>query len=168
MSHQAIGKQRMHIKPELFINLYKKFNDKIYGEHKNFSKIKGYIVAACDGSIFDLPNVTLTRWEFNLKEHTKFKKTRIRARVSGMMDVNSKFMLTTKIVEKTVKETTLAMEHLNDLKKRIDITKFITVYDRGYKSVELMLFTENLNSKFLIRLPKNTFATQRRKIKGNV
>ena len=167
MSHQAIGKQRMHIKPELFINLYKKFNDKIYGEHKNFSKIKGYIVAACDGSIFDLPNVTLTRWEFNLKEHTKFKKTRIRARVSGMMDVNSKFMLTTKIVEKTVKETTLAMEHLNDLKKRIDITKFITVYDRGYKSVELMLFTENLNSKFLIRLPKNTFATQRRKIKGN-
>lgn len=30
-----------------------------------------------------------------------------------------------------------------------------------------MLFTENLNSKFLIRLPKNTFGKKRRKIKGN-
>ena len=167
ISRQAIGKQRMHIKPELFINLYKKFIDKIYGEHKHFSKIKGYIVAACDGSIFDLPNVTLTRLEFKIKEHTEFGNHRIRARVSGMLDVNSKFMLTTKIVEKTVKETTLAMEHLNDLKKRLDITKFIAIYDRAYKSYELMLFTEKLNSKFLIRLPKNTFAKQRRKIKGN-
>ena len=42
ISRQAIGKQRMYIKPELFINLYKKFTDKIYGEHKHFSKIKGY------------------------------------------------------------------------------------------------------------------------------
>ena len=84
-----------------------------------------------------------------------------------MLDVNSRFMLTTKIVEKTVKETTLAMEHLNDLKKRLDITKFIAIYDRAYKSYELMLFTEKLNSKFLIRVPKNTFANQRRKIKGN-
>ena len=75
-------------------------------------------------------------------------------------------MLTTKIVEKTVKETTLAMQHLDDLKKRFDITKFIAIYDRGYKSIELMIYTEKLNSKFLIRIPKNTFKKQRRKIKG--
>ena len=73
ISSQAIGKQRMHIKPELFINLYKKFTDKIYGDYKHFSKIKGYIVAACDGSIFDLPNVTLTRLEFKIKDHRIWK-----------------------------------------------------------------------------------------------
>ena len=167
ISHQAIGKQRIFIKPELFINIYKKFIDTIYKEHKHFSKIKGYIVAACDGSIFDLPNVTLTRREFNIKDHDKFGKHRIRARVSGMLDVNSKFMLTTKIVEKSTTEVQLAIQHLNDLKNRLDITKFIAVYDRGYKSIELMLYTEKLNSKFLIRLPKNTFEKQRRKIKSN-
>lgn len=167
ISHQAIGKQRIFIKPELFINIYKKFIDTIYKEHKHFSKIKGYIVAACDGSIFDLPNVTLTRREFNIKDHDKFEKHRIRARVSGMLDVNSKFMLTTKIVEKSTTEVQLAIQHLNDLKNRLDITKFIAVYDRGYKSIELMLYTEKLNSKFLIRLPKNTFEKQRRKIKSN-
>lgn len=119
-------------------------------------------------SIFDLPNVTLTRREFNIKDHDEFGKHRIRARVTGMLDVNSKFMLTTKIVEKTVKETTLAMQHLNDLeKKRFDITKFITIHDRGYKSIELMLFTENLNSKYVIRLTKTAFKNQIRKTKGN-
>ena len=101
----------MYIKPELFINLYKKFTGRLYGEHKHISKIKEYIVAACDGSIFDFPNVTLTRLEFNIKDYDEFGKERIRARVSGMLDVNSKFMLTTKIVEKTVKETTLAIKH---------------------------------------------------------
>jgi len=167
ISHQAIGKQRIFIKPELFINIYKKFIDMIYKEHKHFSEIKGYIVTACDSSIFDLPNVTLTRRDFNIKDHDVFRKHRIRARVSGMLDVNSKFMLTTKIVEKSLKETTLAIQHLNDLKKRFDITKFITIYDRGYKSIELILFTEKLNSKFIIRLTKNSFINQRRKIKGN-
>lgn len=167
ISHQAIGQQRIFIKPELFIKIYKKFIDLIYKEHKHFSEIKGYIVVACDSSIFDLPNVTLTRRNFNIKDHDKFGKHRIRARVSGMLDVNSKFMLTTKIVEKSVKETELAMQHLNDLKKRFDITKFITVYDRGYKSIELMLFTEKLNSKYVIRLTKNSFEKQRRKIKSN-
>ena len=167
ISRQAIGKQRAFIKPELFIMLYKRFIDFLYKEHKHFSEFKGYIVAACDGSIFDLPNVTLTRREFGIKDDTIFKKDRIRARVSGILDVNSKFMLTTKIIEKTVKETTLAMEHLDDLKKRFNIEKFITIYDRGYKSIELMLYTEKLNSKFIIRLPKNAFSKQIKRVKGN-
>lgn len=164
---QAIGKQRAFIHPDLFINLYKRFIDFLYKKHRHFSEFKGYIVGACDGSIIDLPNVTLTRREFGIKPDTIFKKHRVRSRVSGIMDVNSKFMLTTKIVEKTVKETELAMEHLDDLKKRFNIQKFITIYDRGYKSIELMLYTEKINSKFLIRLPKKAFSNQIGRIKGN-
>ena len=166
ISHQAIGKQRVFIKPELFIMIYKRFINKIYRENKHFSDFKGYIVCACDGSIFDLPNVTLTHQEFNIKDKSLFENQRIRARVSGIMDVNSKLMLTCKIVERTVKETSLAMEHLLDLKKRFNIEKLITIYDRGYNSLELMLFTEKLNSKFLIRLTKKDFIKQRRKIMG--
>ena len=167
MSHQAIGKQRVFIKPELFIMIYKRFINKIYSENKHFSDFKGYIVTACDGSIFDLPNVTLTHQEFDIEDKTKFSNQRIRARVSGIMDVNSKLMLTCKIVERTIKETNLAMEHLKDLKSRFNIEKMITIYDRGYNSVELMLYTEKLNSKFLIRLTKNNFIKQRRRIMGN-
>ena len=167
ISSQAVGKQRMFIKPELFENLYIKFINTIYRKHKHFSDFKGYVVAACDGSIFQLPNITLTREEFNILPDDIFKKHRVQARVSGMLDVNSNLMLVTKIVEKDVKETTLAMQHLDDLKKRINIKKFIAIYDRAYKSVELMLHTEQLESKFLIRLPLNTFSKEIRAIKGN-
>lgn len=167
ISSQAIGKQRSFIKPELFERIYKSFIDLIYKEHEHFSRMKGYIVCACDGSIFDLPNITLTREEFKINDHTIFSKERVRARVSGMLDVNSNLLLVTKIVEKTVKETTLAMQHLDDLKKRIDIEKFIAIYDRGYTSLELMSYTEYLNSKFVIRLKKNTFRRQRRQMQSN-
>ena len=103
----------------MFEKIYKALIDTIYRKHKHFSTEKGYIIATCDGSIFDLPNITLTRNEFKIKDSTIFKKERIRARVSGILDVNSQLMLTTKNVEKkTVKETKLAMEHLNDLKKK--------------------------------------------------
>ena len=151
----------------MFIKIYKSFIDKIYSENKYFSTVKGYIIVACDGSIFDLPNITLTRRDFNIPADTIFKKHRIRARVSGMLDVNSGFMLTTKIVERTVSETELAMEHLLDLKKRLNIEKFIAVYDRAYNSIELMTFTASLNSKFVIRLQKTTFKNEIRKVMGS-
>ena len=70
------------------------------------------------------------------------------------MDVHYKHILTTKIVETTVNEIELEIEHLKNLKQRLDITKLITVYDRGYPPIELMIKTIDLNSKFLIRLPK--------------
>ena len=70
---RLLEKQRIFIKPELFINIDKKFINVIYKEHKHFSEIKGHIVAACDSSIFDLPNVTLTRREL-LTSFSSFSK----------------------------------------------------------------------------------------------
>lgn len=78
------------------------------------------------------------------------------------MDVNSKFILSSKIVERSIDEITLALNHLKELKTRFDITKFITIYDRGYVSLELMLNTEEMGSKYLIRLKKNSFIKQKK------
>lgn len=83
------------------------------------------------------------------------------------MDVHSKHILTTKIVETTVNEIDLAIEHLENIKQRLDITKLITVYDRGYSSIELMMKTIDLDSKFLIRLPKNVFRHPIKQMKTN-
>ena len=70
---QSISKQKIYIKPKLFQDLYKRFISLIYRYTHNFSKIKGYIVCAYLSCIFDLPNVTLTRSEFNIKKDTPFK-----------------------------------------------------------------------------------------------
>ncbi|WP_295592424.1 hypothetical protein [uncultured Methanobrevibacter sp.] len=78
-------------------------------------------------------------------------------RVSCFIDIHFKHILTTKIVETTVNEIKLAIEYLENLKERINITKLFTVYDRGYLPIELMMKTIDLDSKFLIQLPKNIF-----------
>lgn len=167
ISGQAIGKQRMFISPKVFIDMYELFINKLYDAYSGFSKFKGYIVCACDGSIVDLPNVTLTREEFPVDDKNLLKEKRIRARVSCFLDVHSKHILTTKIVETTVNEIDLAIEHLKNIKERFDIEKIITIYDRGYPSTELMVKTMDLNSKFLIRLPKNVFKRQIEKMQTN-
>ena len=167
ISSQAIGKQRMYIDPKAFNDMNECFIDELYGNFRGFSKFNGYIVCACDGSIVDLPNVTLTREEFPLGDENLLKENRIRARVSCFLDVHSKHILTAKIVETTTNEVDLAIEHLENLKKRLDINKIITIYDRGYPSIELMFKTIDLDSKFLIRLPKNVFRHQIRQMGTN-
>ena len=86
-----------------------------------------------------------------------FQRFLSRGRVSCILDVHSKHILTSKIESRNVNEITLAIEHLNNLNGRFDLRKFITIYDRGYGSVELMIHTVYLDSKFLIRLNSKVF-----------
>ena len=109
INSQAIGKQRMYIDPNVYIDMYELYINKLYDKFSGFSKFKGYIVCACDGNIVDLPNVTLTLQEFPLGNEYLLKEKKMRARVSWFMDVHSKYILTTKIVETTVNEIDLAI-----------------------------------------------------------
>lgn len=167
ITSQAIGKQRQFILPELFININEVFIDKLYNKFENYSKNKGFIICACDGSIMDLPNVILTRKEFPNYENTLLKLRPIRARVSCFLNIYSEHILTAKIVELEVDEISLAIEHLENLKGRLNLEKLITIYDRGYVSRKLMIKTMDLNSKFIIRLKKSDFKSQIQKMKSN-
>lgn len=167
ITSQAIGKQRINISPNLFKDLFESFLDTIYLKSHGMFKINGFMVAACDGSIFDLPNFTITREEFPPGGENLLKPKRTGARVSCFLDVSSKMILNIKIVERSVSEITLAKQQLMELKNHFDIRKLITIYDRGYNSIELMMKTEELGSKFLIRLRSNTFKNQVKKMKTN-
>ena len=147
----------MHISSKLFKDLSKSFIDKLYGDYKGFSKFKGYWVGACDGSIFDLPNHPTTKKAFNISADTVFKRHLSRGRVSCILDVHSKHILTSKIVNRRVSEITLAIEHLNNLNEIFNLNKFITIFDRAYGSTALMTHIMYLDSKFLIRLNKKAF-----------
>ena len=112
ITRQAIGKQRMYISPKLFMDMSESFIDKLYGKYKGFSKFKGYIICACDGSIFDLPNTPTTKKAFNIPSDTVFKRFLSRGRVSCILDIHSKHILTSKIVSRSFGEVKLAIEHL--------------------------------------------------------
>ena len=90
---------------------------------------------------FDLPNTPTTKKAFNIPPDTVFKRFLSRGRVSCILDVHSKHILTSKIVSRSVSEVKLAIEHLNNLNKRFDLTKLIVIYDRGYVRQEASLFS---------------------------
>ena len=68
---------------------------------------------------------------------------------------------------KRVSEVQLAIDHLIELTERMDVTKLITTFDRGYAALELMVVMACLNSKFLIRLKSTTFQNKIKKLETN-
>ena len=82
------------------------------------------------GSIVDFPNVTLTREEFPVGDKNLLKENRIHRRASYFLDVHSKYILTVKIIETIINEVDLTIEHLENLKQRLNIKKLITIYYR--------------------------------------
>ena len=157
ITRQAIGKQRKFIKSELYQDLSEDFIKKLYEKFKDFSKIKGYQINAGDTSICDLPSAKRTIKEMKVKKNNKTGRYNSRARISCIMDVNSKFIISAKIVPKKIPEVKLAIEHLLELNNKFDISKMINTFDRGYASLELMTVIQCLDSKYLIRLKSNTF-----------
>lgn len=148
----------MFISPKLFRDLSESIVDNLYDNFKGFSKFKGYIVCACDGSIFDLPNTSTTKKAFGIPEGDVFQRFLIRGCVSSILDVHSKHILTSKIESRNVNEIKLAIEHLINLNERFDLRKFITIYNQGYGSTELIINTMYFNSKFIIRLNSKVFS----------
>ena len=164
ITEQAVNKQRKYISSDLFKDLSKHLLTNCIIKFKGFSKYNGYYVLAGDASIFDLPVDKRTITEMKVKKNKKTDKYNSRARVSCFMDVFSNLIVTAKIVPKKIPKVKLAISHLLDIKDSFDLSKIITTYNRGYASLELMVVTECLGSKFLIRLKKNTF---KNKVKKN-
>ena len=127
ITSQAIGKQRMNISPNLFKDMHESFLDKIYLESYGMFKTKGFMVAACDGSIFDLPNFKITHEEFPSCGENLLKYNKTGARVSCFLDVSSKLILNIKIADRSINEISLAKQQLTELKEHFDLGKLITI-----------------------------------------
>ena len=118
----------------------------IYDQIDEMPSFKGLHVCAIDSSIIEIPNTKLTRDDFGIPEKTQTYKDTSVARISCMVDAHWDFIISSNLTSKNVDEITNALIHLDDAKNKLDLTKTITLYDRGYNSVELMFKTELLNS----------------------
>ena len=126
--------------------------------------LKVFFVTATDTSVIEIPNHKITREEMEIPENTKIKTHKSSARISCMVDAKNDFVLSSNITNKYVSELEHALIHLNDVKDKIDLSKTITNYDRGYNATELMLKTIQLESYFIIRGQKTTFKKEQKKM----
>ena len=166
VSKQAISQRRMIIDPQAYIDINDDLIREIYKRPEELKTFKGFYLTADDGSIFDLPNYPTVREDFDIKYNNHSHHTAT-ARVSNMVDVLNEFIISSAISNRKYSEVKHAISHLEDAKDKIDLTKTITIYDRGYPSKDLILKTMDLNSYFIIRLKKDTFIEQRQNITTN-
>ena len=164
ISKSAIGQQRTFIDPQAYIDMNEDFINGIYNDYEEKDKFKEYILLACDSSVCDSPNTKLTYNEYNQPHFNLIKKELLRFRASCIADVNLDFILTSEFTSTKVDELTLAKKHFFNIKNRFPNQKFITIYDRGYNSMELMIIHHLNDSKFLIRLPKDNFKKERKQM----
>ena len=131
--------------------MYKDFVDDLYEKFHEELINNDYIHFAGDTTVIKVPNVSKTKEEFPVEEGKP-----ARARLSTFADVNNGYIFDAKIVEKNTSEAELAIQHLNEIKKRYENQKMSVTYDRGYNSFDLIFTHLDLNIDFLIRLKDST------------
>ena len=166
VSKQAFSKQRRNLNPEVFVELNKDYVRRIY-EQAEIKKYKGYLVTAIDGSSIEIPNTKELQEEYDCKSTGQsIHRTIARAIASGIYDVENNIMIDAVLSKRTDGERSLAKHNLNSM---LDIlgnkTNVITIFDRGYISIDLLLTLMETQIKYLFRLPSTTFGKEQRSLK---
>ena len=153
ISKQAFSKQRLNLKPEIFIDLYKDYLKDFYINYKEEVKTyKGFYVLAVDGSMFEIPNTKELRELFKTQKNSSGQRESARARVSGIYDIENEFIIDAIIADCEQGEKRLAKKNIEETGKIIDLKKCIIIFDRGYPGLDLIWFLEKLGVKYIFRL----------------
>lgn len=166
VSKQAFSKQRRNLNPKVFIELNKDYVKHIY-EQVEIKKYKGYLVTAIDGSSIEIPNTKELQEEYDCKSTGQtIHRTTARALASGIYDVENNVMIDAILSKRTDGERLLAKHNLNSMLDILgDETNIITIFDRGYISIDLLLTLMETQIKYLFRLPSTTFKEERQSLK---
>jgi hypothetical protein len=141
VSKQAFCKQRLRLNPEVFKVLGSEYVESIYNDNQ-YKTYKGYIVTAVDGSIIEIPNTKELQIQYECQV-SKSNKERMsaRARVSGIYDVENNIMIDASISKCGEGERSLAKNNIENMLNFLGRKKkIITIFDRGYFSLDMLLF----------------------------
>lgn len=168
VSKQNFCKQRCKLNPEVFIQLGKEYVESIY-DNSQYKTYKGYILTAIDGTALEIPNTKELQTEYECQQSSNENtRTIARARGSGIYDVENNIMIDAIIAKCTTSERTLAKQNLKNMLSIFGPNKkIITIFDRGYISIEMLLFLWSLPIKYLFRVPAGSYTEEISSMKSN-
>lgn len=167
ISSQSLLDQRLKLNPEVFIYLNNNYLKLFYNEHKDEVKTyKNYILKAIDGSDFEIPNTKESKKVYGTIINNK-EDSIPRATVSTSYDLLNKYVVEGFISQYRTGEVKSALEHIKNDKNITTNYNSIYIMDRGYVSIELMLYCIMNNIKFLIRLDGTAYKNERSGITTN-
>lgn len=158
VSSSAVLKQREKLNADIYKEMMQINLIDFYNDYKEQVKLfNGYILAATDGSDFEIPNTKATRQKYN---STKNNSSVARAHVSNSFDVLNHYILSTVIGPETADEKEMDIENLNEIKSMKLPYPIIRVKDRGYVSIRDIYYSNKNNDKYVVRLKKSDFKKQ--------
>lgn len=76
-------------------------------------------------------------------------------------------MLNIQIAPYGADERELAIENIKAIKQSYPDMKFLIIFDRGYPSIDMLNFLDEMGIKYLIRLQNSTYEKEKRDMKSN-
>lgn len=164
ITDSAICQQRKKLNPEIFRKMMRSYIEDTYDEGHDYETYKGYIVTAIDGMKMELPNVPELEEKYGGVTGREDQRKCVRASTSSIYDVVNNMVIDTQIAPFKTSEKKLALENIAAMvdifKDRIDLSKVIIIFDRGYPSMELLSILDGLEVKYLLRLDSRKFSKE--------
>jgi len=151
ISKQALSKQRLKIKPKIFKDMNIDFIRDVFNSSEFKHDFKDYTTLLVDGSDFQLPNIKITKEEFNVASDTIVYTQSPSVKASMLIDAKYNFVVDVILGDYKSNERELVKKHIYNIEDKINLEKTLIIFDRGYISLELMLFLENKGIKYLFR-----------------
>lgn len=162
VTKQAFCKQRRRLNPEVFVVLNREYVESIY-EDNEYKTYKDFIVTAVDSTILEIPNSEELQREYECQTPNKngVRKS-ARARASGIYDVENNIMIDAVIDKYKSQERPLAKRNIENMIKILgDNKKIITIFDRGYMSIEMLLFLMDMPIFYLFRVKAEAYIEEK-------
>lgn len=163
VSKVAYLKQRLKLDPKAFLAL-NSFHCKNFYNEEEAKTIKGYLVLAVDGSNVTVPTNNETI-ELYGNSSSKSAKPTAQIGLSCIYDVCNNFILDASINRNNFDERVAAEINIANAHKIIGDRSFITLFDRGYPSIENMINRIEKEQKFLMRLSSSQFKREQKNLK---
>lgn len=167
VSSPALLKQRMKLNEDIFKYLNDESMKDFYNTfHEEVKTFNGYLIAAIDGSDFEVPNTKETSQRYQT-EILANRKDCVRIKISNCYDVLNHYVLDTLVERYKYDEKKLAKRHLIKAKELTGKFQIIRVMDRGYASLSDMYHSNINNDKFVVRLKTAYFKKEQSQMTSN-
>jgi len=150
MSQQALSKARNKFDHTPFWKLFIGIRDAFYSKEylTALSKMYDKFIIAIDGSDTELPNMPSLCEKYG---GTGSKSSSPTARMSIAYDVLNDFIMSADFTEMSTGERELALIHIDEISRYMDLKSCLFIMDRGYASEELIKVLSK-QSCYLFRL----------------
>lgn len=161
------SRRREYIEPDFYKKVNKEYLEQIkYRENLSILKTyEGFRLYAVDGLKLSFDNNKELRKKFEVKNDTLRYTQPSEAKFSAIMDLLNGYIIDGELGNFRQSERDLFKINLKNSQDTIDFKKSIIALDRGYVSLELMSWLNELGLYFVQRLKNNTYKAEVNQIK---